>query len=228
MSPQAAGIRALVFDFDGLILETEVPVLESWQEVYRSYGKELPMDTWLETIGTADHDFDPFEHLQLLLGRRLDREPLHARRIRHRDATLHAQDTLPGVRDYIKEGRRLGLKLAIASSSRREWVVGHLARLGLHEHWDAIRTADDVTRTKPDPELYRAAVDAVGVAPGEAVAFEDSENGVRAARAAGLYCVAVPARLTLNMDFSLADVRLESMSNQPLGDLLHRLVSPTR
>ena len=223
MSNSSPPIRALVFDFDGLILDTEVPVMESWRRVYRSHGVELPMATWLETIGTADHDFDPFQHLQELLGRSLDPEPLQAARILHRDAILHAQETLPGVRDYIAEGHRLGLRLAVASSSRRSWVTGHLERLGIHEHWDAVLTADDVKRTKPDPELYLAAVEAVGVEPGQAVAFEDSENGLKAAKAAGLYCVAVPAELTMKMDFSLADARLTSMSDRPLGELLDEL-----
>ena len=216
-------MRALVFDFDGLILDTEIPVLESWQRVYRDHGVELPLDTWLETIGTADHEFDPFTHLEDLVGRRLESEPLQANRILHRDEVLHAQETLPGVRDYLGEARRLGLKLAVASSSRRSWVTGHLERLGIHEHWDAVKTADDVARTKPDPELYLAAVDALGVQPHEAVAFEDSENGVRAAKAAGLWCVAVPAPLTMSMDFSLADLRVGSLAEMPLTDLLARL-----
>jgi HAD superfamily hydrolase (TIGR01509 family) len=223
LNASRAHILALVFDFDGLILDTEVPVLASWQEVYRAHGVELPMDTWLETIGTADHEFDPFAHLQELLGRPLDREPLQGDRIRHRDAILHAQETLPGVREYLESARRLGLKLAVASSSRRQWVAGHLERLGIDEHWDVVKTSDDVTRTKPDPELYLAAVEALGVRPDQAVAFEDSENGVKAARAAGLYCVAVPAELTMGMDFSLADVRLGSMAEMPLEELLRQL-----
>lgn len=216
-------MRALVFDFDGLILETEIPVLESWRRVYEDHGVELPMATWLETIGTADHDFDPFAHLQELVGRPLEREPMQSRRILHRDAILHAQETLPGVRDYIEEGRRMGLKMAVASSSRRRWVVGHLERLGIHEHWDAVMTADDVERTKPDPALYLAAVEAMGVTPTEAIAFEDSRNGVLAAKAAGLWCVGVPANLTRNMNLSAADVILGSLSDLSLPDLLARL-----
>lgn len=214
-----------MFDFDGLILETEVPVLESWRRVYADHGVELPMEAWMETIGTADHDFDPFGHLVEMVGRPLDREPIQLARIRHRDAVLHAQDILPGVRAYIEEGARLGLGMAVASSSRRSWVVGHLARLGIIDHWDAVLTADDVARTKPDPELYLAAVSALGVEPAEAVAFEDSENGVRAAKAAGLWCVAVPGALTMEMDFSLADARLEALSAMPLVDLLAGLGS---
>jgi HAD superfamily hydrolase (TIGR01509 family) len=216
-------IKALVFDFDGLILETEIPVLESWRKVYEDHGAVLPLDVWMETIGTADHDFDPFAHLQELVGRPLDREPLQQNRILHRDTILHAQGVLPGVRDYLEEARRMGLKLAVASSSRRQWVMGHLERLGIHQQWDAVLTADDVNRTKPDPELYLAAVGALGVEPREAVAFEDSQNGVKAAKAAGLWCVAVPAELTLGMDFSEADLVLGSMSEQPLQELLDRL-----
>lgn len=216
-------MRALVFDFDGLILETEIPVLESWRRVYEEHGVELPMDTWLETIGTADHEFDPFAHLQELVGRPLQREPMQSRRILHRDAILHAQETLPGVRDYIEEGRRMGLKLAVASSSRRRWVVGHLERLGIHEHWDAVKTADDVEKTKPDPALYLAAVEALGVQAAEAIALEDSRNGVLAAKSAGLWCVGVPANLTRDMDLSDADVILGSLSDLSLPDLIARL-----
>jgi HAD superfamily hydrolase (TIGR01509 family) len=219
----ARPIRALVFDFDGLILETEIPVLESWRKVYADHGVELPMDTWLETIGTADHDFDPFGHLQELVGHPLEREPIQSARILHRDAILHAQETLPGVRDYLEDARRMGLKLAVASSSRRRWVVPHLERLGIHEHWDAVLTSDDVTRTKPDPELYAAAVKALHVAPQEAVALEDSENGVIAAKDAGLWCVAVPGALTRDMDFSRADIRLGSMAEKTLAELLAEL-----
>ena len=221
-------MRALVFDFDGLILETEIPVLESWRRVYEDHGVELPMDTWLETIGTADHDFDPFAHLQELVGRRLEPEPMQSRRILYRDAILHAQETLPGVRDYIDEGRRLGLKMAVASSSRRRWVVGHLERLGIHEHWDAVKTAEDVERTKPDPALYLAAVQALGVEPADAIALEDSRNGVLAAKAAGLWCVAVPADLTRHMDLSDADVILDSLSDLSLPALLKRLTAMGR
>ena len=216
-------MRALVFDFDGLILETEIPVLESWRRVYEEHGVELPMDTWLETIGTGDHEFDPFVHLQELVGRPLQREPMQSRRILHRDAILHAQETLPGVRDYIEEGRRMGLKLAVASSSRRRWVVGHLERLGIHEHWDAVKTADDVEKTKPDPALYLAAVEALGVQAAEAIALEDSRNGVLAAKAAGLWCVGVPANLTRNMDLGDADIILDSLAALSLPDLLARL-----
>src|SRR5439155_18286873 len=158
--------------------------------IYEEHGKELPFEIWLEAIGTADHDFDPMVHLEELLGRSLDREPLQRRRKLFRDSILHAQEVLPGVRDCIADATRLGLRLGIASSSSRDWVNGHLERLGVRSHWDVIRCSDDVPRTKPEPDLYLAVVEALGIRPDEAVALEDSHNGVLAAKAAGLRCVA--------------------------------------
>jgi len=127
------------------------------------------------------------------------------------------------VRDYVADAKRMGLLLAVASSSSRAWVLGHLERLGLGAQWDAVRTRDDVARTKPAPDLYLAAVEALCVDPTEAVAFEDSVNGIAAAKAAGLLCVAVPNALTAGMDLSQADVKLDSLAETPLAELLARL-----
>jgi beta-phosphoglucomutase-like phosphatase (HAD superfamily) len=118
------------------------------------------------------------------------------------------------VRDYVADAKRLGLRFAVASSSRA-WVLGHLERLHLHAEWDAVRTHDDVARTKPAPDQYLAAAEALGVAPGEAVAFEDSVNGIAAAKAAGLRCVAVPNALAAGMDLSQADVQPDSLAQTP-------------
>jgi HAD superfamily hydrolase (TIGR01509 family) len=177
----------------------------------------------METIGTSEHEFDPRGYLQALVGEALDWEVLQRGRIAHRDSIIHAQEILPGVREYIAEARELGLKLAVASSSSRRWVLGHLERLGIQEPWDAVLCQEDVARTKPDPALYLAAVAALGVEPAEAIAFEDSFNGVLAAEAAGLWCVAVPGALTREMDFSRADVVVGSLSELSLTELLERL-----
>jgi HAD superfamily hydrolase (TIGR01509 family) len=212
-------IRALVFDFDGLILETETPSYESWAEIYREHGHELPMDRWYGFIG-SDSGFDPAGHLAALVGEGFDRDATQARRDARKAALITALDVMVGVREYVAEANRLGLRLAVASSSSRAWVLGHLERLRLHAEWDAVRTRDDVARTKPAPDLYLAAVEALGVAPHEAVAFEDSTNGIAAAKAAGLLCVAVPNALTAGMDLSGADLRLASLAETPLERLL--------
>ncbi len=212
-------IRALVFDFDGLILETETPSYQSWAEIYREHGHGLPMDRWHGYVG-SDTGFDPAGHLAALVGEGFDRESTQTRRDARRTELIAALDVMVGVREYIADARRLGLRLAIASSSSRVWVLGHLERLRLHSEWDAVSTRDDVARTKPAPDVYLSAVAALGVAPNEAIAFEDSMNGIAAAKAAGLLCVVVPNALTAGMDLSRADVKLSSLAETPLEDLL--------
>jgi HAD superfamily hydrolase (TIGR01509 family) len=214
-------VKLLVFDFDGLILDTEVPVYDAWQAIYDDHGVTLAFEKWAQCIGTADA-FDPCTDLQTALGRALDVAALQARHRALTDGLIAAQAVLPGVREYVEEAARMGLALGVASSSSRRWVEGHLTRLGLRDCFHAIRCADDVPRVKPDPALYLAAVEALGGRPEDALALEDSPNGILAAKRAGLTCVAVPNPLTARLDLSLADLRLASLAEMPLAALLAR------
>jgi HAD superfamily hydrolase (TIGR01509 family) len=212
-------IRAIVFDFDGLILETEGPSLDSWSEIYREHGFEVPLAKWRDDVG-SDRGFEPVDYLAALVGEGLDKVATQKRRDERKNELIAALDLMEGVRDYVADARRMGLKLAIASSSSREWVIGHIERLRIHAFWDAVLTRDDVARTKPFPDLYVAAVKALDVHPSQAVALEDSPNGIAAAKDAGLRCVAVPNALTRDLDVSRADVRLSSLAEMPLERLL--------
>jgi len=143
--------------------------------------------------------------------------------IRHllKTELVAALETMAGVREWIAEAKALGLKLAVASSSRRAWVCGHLDRLRL-EGWDAIVCREDVERAKPAPDLYSRACELVGVAPGEALAIEDSPNGVESAKAAGMCVVAVPNELTRGLDLTRADCRFGSCAEISLAELVAR------
>lgn len=220
ISGAKTSIRALVFDFDGLILDTEGPVYEAWREVYAEHGEELPIAFWQTIIGRGSNWFDPLADLERRLGRSLDRDRIRGARQARVKELVGALPILPGVVQWIEAAERLGLKLGVASSSSRAWVVGHLERLGLERHWDCVRCRDDVARAKPDPDLYLAVAAELGVAPAEAIAIEDSPNGCLAAKAAGLYCVAVPNRMTAGLDFAAADVRLASLAQVTLPDFL--------
>lgn len=215
-------MKLLVFDFDGLILDTEVPEFQCWQELFEAHGGRLDLETWAHCIGTANV-FDPYDHLLQQTGRALDRESLEQRRRTRLEELMAGQDVLPGVCDYLDEAGALGLKLGVASSSSRQWVGRHLTRFGLMDRFHAIRCSDDVQRVKPDPELYRAVCELLGVDPAHAIAFEDSPNGILAAKRAGLTCVAVPNPLTARLDLSGADLRLDSLADLPLSELLRRL-----
>jgi HAD superfamily hydrolase (TIGR01509 family) len=216
-------IKALVFDFDGLILETETPIFQSWQELYQEYGFELRLDQWIANVGTAEEQFDPMMNLEQKLGRSLDQVNLLRRRRERELELIRSQPVLPGVCDYLESARQMRLRVGLASSSPCEWVVGHLERLGLIGYFNAIAASDDVRRTKPDPALYRTAVEWLEVGPHEAVAFEDSLNGLIAAKRAGLYCVVIPNALTQRLNLDDADIRLGSLEEMRLADLLASL-----
>ena len=133
------------------------------------------------------------------------------------------KSALPGVREYIAEAKRLGLHLGVASSSSREWVVGHLTELGLSAYFDCIKCRDDVPRVKPDPALYQAVVETFALQPSQAIALEDSPNGIAAAKRAGLFCVAVPNPLTRQLSLAHADLLVSSLADLPLQHLLEHV-----
>jgi HAD superfamily hydrolase (TIGR01509 family) len=212
-------VRAVVFDFDGLIVDTETPVFAAWSAVFREHGEELSEDLWQGVIGHGAGYWDPIAELERRLGRTLDREVVRESRRRQAHGRAFDQPVLPGVQEWIRSAAGLGLRLGVASSSGREWVTGHLARLGLDE-FSCVRCREDVPRTKPAPDVYLATVECLGVPPQEAVAIEDSQPGTAAARAAGLRCVAVPGALTAAHDFSAADLVLPSLAERSLVDAL--------
>jgi HAD superfamily hydrolase (TIGR01509 family) len=213
-------LRAVIFDFDGLILDTEWPEYQSWCEVYESYGQVLPVEKWCLTIGAGSgFGFDPYRDLERLIGKRLDREAIRARRRPRSLELCEALDILEGVDDRLSEARKLGLSTGLASSSAAEWVLGHLSRYDYAGNFDTIVCARDGIAPKPDPAVYLVALHALGVEPGEAIAFEDSPNGVKAAQGAGIYCVAVPNRLTSLLGLSAADAVAPSLAGISLSEL---------
>ena len=213
-------VKALVFDFDGLLVDTEVPIFRAWQRIYREHGQELPLEQWLTIIGTASGPFDPVIDLAKKTGTKLDEQELKALEVLYSQEATALQQLLPGVIDYLVAARQLGLKTAVASSSTRTWVMDHLNRFGIGAHFDAIVCREDVKRTKPDPDLYVTALQRLDVSPAEAIAFEDSTNGVLAAKAAGLFCVVVPNLMTVDLDLTQADLRLLSLDAMPLRDVI--------
>ncbi|HEY8028062.1 MAG TPA: HAD family phosphatase [Gaiellaceae bacterium] len=216
-------IRAFLFDFDGLIIDTETASRAGWEWLYREHGFELPQEQWATLIGTIGAPWEPMRHLEDLVGAPLDDEALHERRRAHELSLLETEELRPGILEYLDEAERRGLKRAIVSSSSNRWIDMHLARLERAVGWDAIVAANhDVARAKPRPDLYLEAADVLGVRPDEAIAFEDSPNGVRAARAAGIFCVAIPNEVTRDLGLDEADLVLDSLADLPPAELLAR------
>ena len=212
-------LRAIVFDFDGLILETEQAVYRSWAEIYAEHGHEISLDHWKTTIGSSIDAWDPHLDLEDRIGRSLDRDALRRRRRARQMELIAEQEVLPGVLELRDAARAAGLRVAIASNSNREWVMAHLQPRGLDTGWDCIRTRDDVSRPKPEPDLYLAVLDCLRVEAAQAVAIEDSPHGVAAAKAAGLVCVAVPGPLTRGLDLGAADLTVSSIAELGIARL---------
>ena len=218
-------VRALIFDFDGLILDTESSLFEAWREIYREYGLEIPLDAWAQMLGQSSDPPEAYDFLEAMIDEELDREDLKERRIMRELDILQDQSALPGVRELICEAKEQGLVLAVASSSEHAWVDYHLERLELMGSFDVVICADDVPATKPAPDLYIRALNDLGLSSQDAIALEDSEHGVHAAHAAGLVCIAVPNAITKSASFDQAQIILESLDGIGLDDILRRVAA---
>jgi HAD superfamily hydrolase (TIGR01509 family) len=216
-------IRALLFDFDGTLVDTESIDLRTWHEVFDAHGVPLPVDRFALRIGTLTGP-DELDELDALLDAPCDREAVVTSRRQRERELLEAAPLRPGVRAYLDDAESLGLHVGIVSSSSRSWIDHNLHRLGLQNGWATVVCADgDTTRCKPDPALYLEALEELGVDAREAIAIEDSPNGISAARAAGIFCVAFPNDVTHMLDLSRADLLLGSLEDVSLAELLERL-----
>lgn len=225
-------LRAVVFDFDGLVLDTESAILRAWQEEYERHGVEFPSEHFIRAnVGTirgqADYA-DEYDELERLIGGRVDRDAIVERRVARHEELLADVPPNPGVIDWLDAADEAGLTRGVASSSSRDWVEPHLERLGLRRRFDHVSTRTDVgDRAKPDPAVYLHALEHLGVDAAEAVALEDSPAGVKAAKGAGIFTVAVPSHVTRILDFTsgplVADLVVDSLAAFTLADLLERL-----
>ncbi|MED1116233.1 HAD family hydrolase [Bacillus paramycoides] len=214
-------MKAIIFDFDGLIVDTETIWFHSFGDAVREYGGELPLEEFAKCIGTTDEVLYAYLKEQL-------KEKFNEHALKEKVTTLHKEKMkIPkardGVKEYLEEARELGLKIALASSSSKEWVVRFLEELQIREYFEVIKTREDVEKVKPDPALYRIAIEELGIELSEAVVFEDSLNGLKAAIAAGLKCVIVPNDVTRNLQFENHHLRIESMKEKSLKEVLQHI-----
>jgi putative hydrolase of the HAD superfamily len=214
-------IKAVIFDFDGLIVDTESIWYEVYKETVLEYGVELALEEFAKIIGTTDEVL--YSYLQAHATKPFTRDEIE--NAAH-DLYKTKIDTLTlreGVEHYLKEAKELGLKIGLASSSSRAWVTSYLDKYEILNYFEVIKTKDDVAKVKPDPELYVQALHGLGVTPEEAIAFEDSVNGSTAAIKAGIPCVIVPNPVTEQLAFTSYSFRLTSMNDMPLSVLLDKL-----
>ena len=219
--------RAVIFDFDGLIIDSETSIFDIWSEIYQDHGGQLTMEQWRHALGTHN-GFDPYAELLRQTGTRLSRETWVPRVRDEHWRRCEDEPLRPGVLDRLQEARAAGLPAAVASSSSLEWVGPWLSRHGLRDLVRAVCTRNDVSRVKPAPDLFLLAAERVGVAPSDCVVFEDTPNGIAAAHAAGMWAVAVPSPLTRTLEFPAPHVTLDSLAARTLAELQQDLAGRTR
>ncbi|WP_079513962.1 HAD family hydrolase [Rossellomorea marisflavi] len=211
-------IKAVVFDFDGLIIDTEYALYESFCELLNMSPSEMPIKEYATYIGTDSGDLYEFIRTK-------SRHPISIEELMKKSHALHKGKleepvSRDGVTEYLEDAKKSGLKIGLASSSNRKWVDTFLGKLDLLHYFDSIQTADDVEKVKPDPALYQNVISRLGINPSEAIAFEDSLNGSKAAIAAGLNCVIVTNRITEHLAFEGFDLMLRSMKERNLSDVI--------
>jgi HAD superfamily hydrolase (TIGR01509 family) len=216
-------LKALIFDFDGLMVDTEQSIFNAYCKIFAEHGAELPLSTWEGIIGSTGHRDRIFLDLEQQIGHPVDRDHLRERARQEHHGISSQLPAIDGVATQIADAQRLGLGLGVASSSTLAWVHGHLQRLGLIQHFGTLCTREDVVEVKPNPEIYALVASRLGVEPQEAVALEDSPNGVASAKAAGLFCVAIPNPLTASMSLDAADMHVPTLAELSLDDIAKRI-----
>jgi len=214
---------AVIFDFDGLIVDSETPEFEAHRQIFAEHGVTLTAEEWLQEVGSYSPDRNWFERLGHRIGRPLDHVALREDK-RRRFWEVVIMEPMPGIRRLLHELAAAGVPLGLATSSEASWINRATEILDVTHYFRAIVTGNDVTRRKPHPEPYLLAASRLGVPPVHCVAIEDSEHGLAAARAAGMKTVVIPNWLTEMQDLSAAHLRVRS-AEQLQVEILARLAT---
>ncbi|AJY77001.1 HAD family hydrolase [Paenibacillus beijingensis] len=213
-------IKAIIFDFDGTIIDTETAWYVAFRDAYKKHGVDLTLEQYSQCIGTNLNSFNPYEYLITELNLPIDREEFRKSVQAHHSSLMEQEKMRPGIMDYLNLAKEAGLKIGLATSSDRAWIDKYLNQLGILDYFDCIRTKDDVKNVKPDPELYLQALACLGVHAEEAIAIEDSPNGAKAAMEAGLNTVVSPNATTRHLEIVQSHHRVECFSKLNLNDVI--------
>ncbi len=204
--------RGIIFDFDGVLVDTEWAIFQSWRRLYAREGQEISIATYAPCLGAGYSHWDPAAHLESLTGKRYDWDVETPARQAEIERDLGQMGLMPGALELLDWCAGQGIGLAVASSSSRRWVQGWLTRLGIFDRFAGTYCRTDGYPVKPDPALFLAARACLGHAAADCLIIEDSENGTISAQNAGIPCVAIPNRMTAASDFSRATYHEESLS----------------
>ncbi|ALC83508.1 MULTISPECIES: HAD family hydrolase [Bacillus] len=221
-------IKAIIFDFDGTIIDTETAWYVAFRDAYKEHGVELTLEKYSECLGTSLHSFNPYTYLSTHHNIAIDLDEFREA-IQSRHTELMEKEAIRlGVLDYLKAAKAAGLKIGLATSSHMEWVEKYVNQLGIADYFDCFSTADDVENVKPDPAVYLKALDHLGVEASEAIAIEDSPNGARAAVKAGIHTVVIKNTITEQLPFSTGHHTIDSLESHELDELIENLLQKVK
>ncbi len=212
-------ISTVLFDFDGIIVDTEWVIYEEWLNIFLKEGENLSLETYVQCIGSDHTQWSPSLYLESLTGKKYDWEDLHEKRNIQIRKRLQGQKEMPGVRLTLEALQSSSVRCAVVSSSSHHWVDRWLEKLELTSFFQEVVCRGDAASIKPAPDLFLEAARRLGVTPESCWVIEDSMNGFIAARAAGMKTCIIPNRVTSCLDFKAADLQLPSMESllpQPL------------
>ena len=203
--------RGIIFDFDGVLVDTEWAIYQSWVHLYAREGQEISIATYSPCLGAGYSHWDPAAHLEKLTGKTYDWEKETPARQAMLEADLERMGLMDGAAELLDWCAEQGIPVTVASSSSRRWVQGWLEKLSIYSRFAGVFTRTDGYAVKPNPALFEAAQQCMELRKDDCLIIEDSENGTIAAQNAAIPCVAIPNRMTENSDFSRAAYRCASL-----------------
>jgi putative hydrolase of the HAD superfamily len=215
-------LDAVVFDFDGVIIDTETARFEVWEKIFEEHGQVLPREVWVKSIGRSEYVVNPYDLLREVTGEHIDIDRLRLYEKKMEDEYIARKPLTPGLVERMDEARNAGARLAIATSASRRYVEKHLRDRGIFSCFDLLVCRDDVTKHKPDPEPYKNAVESLGADFSCSLAVEDSPAGIESAVTAGLFCVAIAGNMTKEMNLNRAHRIVNSLTDITFKSIAER------
>ncbi len=199
-------IKCVIFDMDGVVVNTEPIGYRANKEMYKSLNINVPDDVYASFIGNSDKNI--VQKLKSLYDIKLTHEELLEEKYKYYFNAFDKADDLevmPGVKDLIKDLHINGMKLILASSASKRKIEKVFTRFGLYPYFDAYLSGEDFENSKPHPAIFEKAAEKSGYSKDECIVIEDSTNGIKAAKAAGIYCIGYESGLSIQQDTTLAD-----------------------
>lgn len=204
-------LRAVLFDFDGILVDTEWAIYQAWCRCFEAEGCELPLSIYTRCIGSDFATWSPKNYLEEMTGKTFDWDRLDRERQKEIVHELSDEGVMDGVHELIDTLRTQDVSLGVVSSSSHHWVDGWLDQLDIRHHFTHVVCRGDAPRIKPAPDLWLEAARRFALPSAHCLAIEDSHNGLISAQEAGMPVWVVPNRVTSVLDFSAAQARFDSM-----------------